>query len=310
MAGHSKWANIQHRKGKQDAVRSKLFGKLAREITVAAKLGTPDPAMNPRLRAAILAARAENMPKDNIQRAIDKASKGDGENYEEIRYEGYGPGGVALIVEALTGSGSSADSPQGWSLAVPQIPESLGGVPDLTIVGDIDLVGGFVHAGVVAASLLVFTLVLANFFDAMGTMTALGRQAGVADADGNLPGMKRALVVEGLGAVVGGAASASSNTVYVDSSAGIADGARTGLANVVTGVLFLAAMFLTPLVNVVPFEAGGATTPDNLQCLSRRGHARKTRRHWESVMAPDGSVEWTSLLGQRQTTHPHDYTDQ
>lgn len=162
---------------------------------------------------------------------------------------------IALIVEALTGSGSSADSPQGWSLAVPQIPESLGGVPDLSIVGDIDLVGGFVHAGVVAASLLVFTLVLANFFDAMGTMTALGRQAGVADADGNLPGMKRALVVEGLGAVVGGAASASSNTVYVDSSAGIADGARTGLANVVTGLLFLAAMFFTPLYAIVPIEA-------------------------------------------------------
>src|SRR5262249_10443267 len=102
MAGHSQFKNIMHRKGRQDAVRSKLFSKLAREITVSAKLGLPDPAMNPRLRAAMLAARAENMPKDNIERAIKKAQGGDAENYEEIRYEGYGPGGVAIIVEVLT----------------------------------------------------------------------------------------------------------------------------------------------------------------------------------------------------------------
>jgi YebC/PmpR family DNA-binding regulatory protein len=91
-----------HRKGRQDKARSRLFSKLAREITVAAKLGLPDPAFNPRLRAAVLAARAENMPKDNIERAIKKAQGGEAENYEEIRYEGYGPGGVAVIVEALT----------------------------------------------------------------------------------------------------------------------------------------------------------------------------------------------------------------
>jgi len=102
MAGHSQFKNIMHRKGRQDAMRSKLFSKLAREITVAAKLGAPDPAMNPRLRAAILAARAENMPKDNIERAIKKASGGEAESYDEIRYEGYGPGGVAVIVEVLT----------------------------------------------------------------------------------------------------------------------------------------------------------------------------------------------------------------
>jgi YebC/PmpR family DNA-binding regulatory protein len=102
MAGHSQFKNIMHRKGRKDAVRSKLFGKLAREITVAAKLGLPDPAINPRLRAAIIAARAENMPKDNIERAIKKASGSEAENYEEIRYEGYGPGGVAVIVEVLT----------------------------------------------------------------------------------------------------------------------------------------------------------------------------------------------------------------
>jgi len=102
MAGHSQFKNIMHRKGRVDAVRSKVFSKLAREITVAAKMGMPDPNMNPRLRAAILAARAENMPKDNIQRAINKAAGNDGENYEEIRYEGYGPGGAAVIVEAMT----------------------------------------------------------------------------------------------------------------------------------------------------------------------------------------------------------------
>jgi YebC/PmpR family DNA-binding regulatory protein len=102
MAGHSQFKNIMHRKGRQDAVKSKLFGKLAREITVSAKIGLPDPDMNPRLRAAIIAARAENMPKDNIDRAIKKALGGDAETYEEIRYEGYGPGGVAVIVEVLT----------------------------------------------------------------------------------------------------------------------------------------------------------------------------------------------------------------
>ncbi|MBS3649908.1 YebC/PmpR family DNA-binding transcriptional regulator [Pseudaminobacter sp. 19-2017] len=102
MAGHSQFKNIMHRKGRQDAVRSKIFSKLAREITVAAKLGAPDPEMNPRLRLAIQNAKAESMPKDNIQRAINKAIGGDTENYDEVRYEGYGPGGIALIVEALT----------------------------------------------------------------------------------------------------------------------------------------------------------------------------------------------------------------
>ena len=102
MAGHSKFKNIMYRKGAQDKKRSALFSKLSREITVAAKMGVPDPEANARLRAAVLAARAQSMPKDNIQRSIDKAAGSDAENYEEIRYEGFGPGGVALIVEALT----------------------------------------------------------------------------------------------------------------------------------------------------------------------------------------------------------------
>ncbi len=102
MAGHSKWANIQHRKGRQDAVRAKLFSKLSKEITVAAKMGDPDPDKNPRLRLAVKEAKAASMPKDNIERAIKKSQGGDAESYEEIRYEGYGPNGVAVIVEAMT----------------------------------------------------------------------------------------------------------------------------------------------------------------------------------------------------------------
>ncbi len=102
MAGHSKWANIQHRKGRQDAARSKLFSKLSKEITVAAKIGDPDPEKNPRLRLAVKEAKSNSVPKDVIERAISRSQAGEGDEYEEIRYEGYGPGGVALIVEAMT----------------------------------------------------------------------------------------------------------------------------------------------------------------------------------------------------------------
>ncbi|MEM7491120.1 MAG: YebC/PmpR family DNA-binding transcriptional regulator, partial [Pseudomonadota bacterium] len=102
MAGHSKWANIQHRKGRQDKLRAKIFSRLSKEITVAAKMGDPDPDKNPRLRLAVKEAKSNSMPKDNIERAISKATGGDGENYDEIRYEGYGPNGVAIIVEAMT----------------------------------------------------------------------------------------------------------------------------------------------------------------------------------------------------------------
>ena len=110
MAGHSQFKNIMHRKGKQDAQKSKLFSKLAREITVAAKMGQPDPAMNARLRAAIITARQENMSKDSIERAVKKAIGGESEHYDEIRYEGYGPGGIAVIVEALTDNRNRAAS--------------------------------------------------------------------------------------------------------------------------------------------------------------------------------------------------------
>lgn len=102
MAGHSKWANIQHRKGRQDKLRSKLFSKLAKDIAIASKMGGPDPDMNPRLRLAIANAKGQSMPKDNIKRAVDKGAGGDGDDYEEIRYEGFGPGGIGFIVEAST----------------------------------------------------------------------------------------------------------------------------------------------------------------------------------------------------------------
>ncbi|WKS67214.1 NCS2 family permease [Corynebacterium accolens] len=155
---------------------------------------------------------------------------------------------IAFIVQALTDS-------EDWGMAAPEAPDGLGGLPDLSIVGEVNLVGAFANIGVISTVLLIFTLLLTNFFDAMGTMTGLGKQAKLVDDNGNLPGMKKALVVEGAGAVAGGLGSASSNTVFADSSAGIADGARTGLANIMTGLLFIAAMFFTPLYEIVPIEA-------------------------------------------------------
>jgi adenine/guanine/hypoxanthine permease len=162
---------------------------------------------------------------------------------------------LAIVVEAIAQVGpSNGTNPKGWNLGYPGLPSSVVGIPDLSLVGDVSF-GAFTRLPIIAVTLLVFTLVLANFFDAMGTMTGLGRQAGLLDEKGQLPNIGRALVVEGAGAVAGGAASSSSNTVFVESASGIASGARTGLANVVTGVLFLAAMFFTPLYEVVPVEA-------------------------------------------------------
>ncbi|MGO3328503.1 NCS2 family permease [Gordonia sp. (in: high G+C Gram-positive bacteria)] len=164
---------------------------------------------------------------------------------------------VSIVVEAFLDL-KTADQ-GGWAMNVPGVPDGIGGLPDLSLVGDVDLFGAFTgafeHVSVLIACVFLFTLVLSNFFDAMGTMTGLGKEAGLTDKDGNLPGIGKALAVEGVGAVVGGAASSSSNTVFVESSSGIAEGARTGLANVVSGVLFLAAMFFTPLYTIVPMEA-------------------------------------------------------
>ena len=165
---------------------------------------------------------------------------------------------VSIVVEAIFDIGAQADgNPTGWSLTVPELPAQWISIPDLSLVGQVSF-GSFERIGVLAATMLVFTLLFTNFFDAMGTMTGLSREAGLADADGNFPRLRSALIVEGVGAVVGGATSSSSNTVFVESGAGIGEGARTGLANVVTGVLFLLAMFLSPLTTIVPTEVAAA----------------------------------------------------
>lgn len=164
---------------------------------------------------------------------------------------------VAVVIEAIWHLGSAVDKPGGWSLSVPSLSGSPFSVPDLSLVGEFSL-NSFSRIGVLAAVMLIFTLVFANFFDAMGTMTGLSREAGLADEKGTFPRLRSALVVEGAGAVVGGATSSSSNTVFIESGAGIEEGARTGLANVVTGVLFLAAMFISPLASIVPTEVAAA----------------------------------------------------
>ena len=167
---------------------------------------------------------------------------------------------LAVVVEALADVGPrvvpGADpNPVGWSLVVPRLPDELTSAPDLSLIGDVSLFGAFAQVGGVAALLFVFTLLLADFFDTMGTVVGVGAEAGLLDERGELPGVDRVLLVDSLAAVAGGAASTSSNTTYIESAAGVGEGARTGLASVVTGVLFLLAMFFTPLVQVVPFEA-------------------------------------------------------
>lgn len=164
---------------------------------------------------------------------------------------------AAMAIEAIWHLGSSVDHPGGWGLSVPTLSGSPFALPDLSLLGAFSF-GGFSRIGTLAATVLVFTLVFANFFDALGTFTGLSREAGVADSSGGFPRLRSALIVEGAGAVVGGAASASSNTVFIESGAGIEEGARTGLANVVTGALFLAAMFVAPLASIVPSEVAAA----------------------------------------------------
>ncbi|AUI61947.1 NCS2 family permease [Amycolatopsis sp. BJA-103] len=162
---------------------------------------------------------------------------------------------LAIVIEAITKVGPSKGvNPQGWNLGYPALPDQVLGLPDLSLVGDISF-GAWTRLPIITVVLLVFTLVLADFFDTMGSMTGLAKEADLLPADGKLPNVGKALFVDGTAAVAGGFASSSSNTVFVESASGIAEGARTGLANVVTGVLFIAAMFLTPLYQVVPVEA-------------------------------------------------------
>jgi AGZA family xanthine/uracil permease-like MFS transporter len=169
---------------------------------------------------------------------------------------------LALVLESILDLGpkvgaDGAVNPQGWGLSVPELPAQWVSLPDLSLVGQVSL-GSFERIGVLAALMLVFTLVFTNFFDALGTMTGLSKEAGLADAKGDFPRLRSALVVEGVGAVAGGFTSSSSNTVFIESGSGIGEGARTGLANLVTGVLFLLAMFLTPLTSIVPSEVAAA----------------------------------------------------
>lgn len=184
MAGHSAFKNIMHKKGRKDAARAKMFTKIAREITVAAKTGSPDPSMNPRLRLAIQSARAENMPKDNIERAIKKAQGGDSEAYEAIRYEGYAPGGVAVIAEALTdnrnrtgGAVRAAFTKNGGNLAatgaVAHMFEHVGEIRFKTAAGTPDAVlEAAIDAGADDASSDANGHVVMCAFDSLGTIAA------------------------------------------------------------------------------------------------------------------------------------------
>ena len=163
---------------------------------------------------------------------------------------------LAVIAEAIWQLGSGQENPGGWGLTVPALTGSPFSMPDLSLVGAVSF--DFGKVGAITVVMLVFSLLFMNFFDAMGTFTGLSREAGLADQKGNFPRLKSALVVEGIGAVAGGFTSSSSNTVFIESGSGIGEGARTGLANVVTGLLFLAAMFLTPLAEIVPTEVAAA----------------------------------------------------
>jgi len=168
---------------------------------------------------------------------------------------------LAIVVEAIGKIGGQFDNagklvnPKGWGLNVPKFPSTMVDIPDFGLLGHFSLLGSFSKIGAVSAILLVFTLLLADFFDTMGTMVAIGAEAGLLDKEGNPPNSQKILIVDSLAAVAGGASGVSSNTSYIESAAGVGEGARTGLASVVTGLLFLLATFLAPLVAVVPYEA-------------------------------------------------------
>ncbi|GAA3665446.1 NCS2 family permease [Nonomuraea antimicrobica] len=164
---------------------------------------------------------------------------------------------LAIVVESLAKAGSfSADNPGGWQLNRPVVPEEIFGFHNpLTLFTEFDPFGGFVRVDVLLAALFVFTLLITDFFDTMGTIVGVGRQADLVQKDGTLPRTREILLVDSLGAAAGGAGSVSSNTTYIESAAGVGEGARTGLASVVTGLLFLVAIFFAPLVTIVPYEA-------------------------------------------------------
>ncbi|MGZ4593513.1 MAG: NCS2 family permease [Actinomycetes bacterium] len=167
---------------------------------------------------------------------------------------------LAVVIEAIADIGPSFTppdkvNPHGWSLNVPAIPDTWVHSPDFGLLGHFSLLGSFQRVGFVTAVLFAFTLLLADFFDTLGTMTAIGAEAGLLDAEGNPPNAQRILIVDSVAAAAGGAAGVSSNTSYIESAAGVGEGARTGLASVVTGLLFLLATFFAPIVAIVPYEA-------------------------------------------------------
>ena len=166
---------------------------------------------------------------------------------------------LAVIVETIADIGPSVSgdtvNPKGWNLNVPALPDQIVDMPDFSLLGEFSLLGSFESIGFITAALFVFTLLLADFFDTMGTMTAIGAEAHLLDERGNPPSTKRILVVDSLAAAAGGAASVSSNTSYIESASGVGEGARTGLASVVTGLLFLLATIFAPLVSIIPNEA-------------------------------------------------------
>jgi AGZA family xanthine/uracil permease-like MFS transporter len=162
---------------------------------------------------------------------------------------------IAKIGPAVTGPTPADYNPYGWGLNVPAVPERVVEAPNFSLLGDFNLLGSFERVGFVAAVLFAFTLLLADFFDTVGTMTAIGAEAGLLDEEGTPPNTQRILLVDSLAAAAGGAASVSSNTSYIESASGVGEGARTGMASVVTGVLFLLATFLAPLVAIIPYEA-------------------------------------------------------
>ncbi len=163
---------------------------------------------------------------------------------------------LAVIIEAIADLGpKNADNATAWGLVVPEVPEKIADVPDFSLIGQFSLFGSIEKIGLLAVALLVFSVMLADFFDTMGTMVAIGGEADLLDEDGNPPRTKQILIVDSIAAAAGGAASVSSNTSYIESAAGVGDGARTGLASVVTGIAFLLATLLSPLVAMVPYEA-------------------------------------------------------
>lgn len=162
---------------------------------------------------------------------------------------------AAIAIESVLHLGSSVDNPHGWALNVPSLPQSVVSLPDFGTLGQFTLLGSFNNIGVIGAILLMFTLLLSDFFDTVGTVTAVGSEAGLLDKNGTPPKVQQILIVDSLAAAAGGAAGVSSNTSYIESTAGVAEGARTGLASVVTGLLFALSIWFAPLVDMVPSEA-------------------------------------------------------